>query len=87
MLISEPPSRRKPRGEALRYIAFAGFILQFREVARDHHEKAKGNVDVDLTLHAVDVNSDYDKAVIVTSEAISHRSLRTCSEEASCTGC
>jgi hypothetical protein len=57
-------------------------------VARDHHEKAKGNVDVDLTLHAVDVNSDYDKAVMLSpATAISHRSLRTCSEEASCTGC
>jgi uncharacterized LabA/DUF88 family protein len=46
----------------------AGFVLQFKEVARDRGGKAKGNVDVDLTLHAIDKISEYDKAVIVTSD-------------------
>lgn len=46
----------------------AGFILQFKEVARDHAGKAKGNIDVDLTLHTVDKISQYNKAVIVTSD-------------------
>lgn len=46
----------------------AGFILQFKEVARDSGGKAKGNVDVDLTLHAVDKMAKYNKAVIVTSD-------------------
>jgi len=46
----------------------AGFVLQFKEVARDREGKAKGNVDVDLTLGAVAKISEYDKAVIVTSD-------------------
>jgi uncharacterized LabA/DUF88 family protein len=45
----------------------AGFVLQF-EVARDRDGKAKGNVDVDLTLAAVSKIADYDKAVLVTSD-------------------
>jgi uncharacterized LabA/DUF88 family protein len=46
----------------------AGFVLQFKEVARDAAGKAKGNVDVDLTLRAVDKIQEYDQAVIVTSD-------------------
>jgi uncharacterized LabA/DUF88 family protein len=46
----------------------AGFVLQFKEVSRDRDGKAKGNVDVDLTLGAVSKMADYDKAVIVTSD-------------------
>jgi uncharacterized LabA/DUF88 family protein len=45
----------------------AGFVLEFKEVARDRDGKAKGNIDVDLTLHAVDKINKYDRAVIVTS--------------------
>lgn len=46
----------------------AGFVLQFKEVSRDAEGKAKGNVDVDLTLRAVDKIHEYDQAVIVTSD-------------------
>jgi uncharacterized LabA/DUF88 family protein len=46
----------------------AGFVLQFKEVARDRNGKAKGNVDVDLTLRAVDMIAMYDQAVLVTSD-------------------
>jgi uncharacterized LabA/DUF88 family protein len=44
----------------------AGFILQFKGVARDADGKTKGNVDVDLTLHALDKIGGYDQAVLVT---------------------
>lgn len=37
----------------------AGFIVIFKEVARDRHGTPKGNVDVDLTLHAVDLKDAY----------------------------
>ncbi len=46
----------------------AGFVLQFKEVSRDGAGKAKGNVDVDLTLRVVDKIANYDAAVIVTSD-------------------
>ena len=46
----------------------AGFVMQFKEVARSRDGKAKGNVDVDLTLRTVDKIGEYDKAVIVTSD-------------------
>jgi uncharacterized LabA/DUF88 family protein len=46
----------------------AGFALEFKEVARDRDGKAKGNVDVDLTLHAVDKIGQYDGAVIVAGD-------------------
>jgi uncharacterized LabA/DUF88 family protein len=46
----------------------AGFILQFKEVSKDHTGKAKGNVDVDLTLRVVDKLSEYDHAVLVTND-------------------
>ena len=46
----------------------AGFILQFKEVSRDGTGKAKGNVDVDLTIHTMDRMPDYDQAVLVTND-------------------
>jgi uncharacterized LabA/DUF88 family protein len=46
----------------------AGFILQFKEVSKDHTGKAKGNVDVDLTLRVADKLSEYDRAVLVTND-------------------
>jgi uncharacterized LabA/DUF88 family protein len=46
----------------------AGFVLQFKEVTRDRDGKAKGNVDVDLTLHVMDKIAQYDQAIIVTSD-------------------
>ncbi|MEK7509215.1 MAG: NYN domain-containing protein [Patescibacteria group bacterium] len=46
----------------------AGYVLIFKEVSRDHEGTPKGNVDVDLTLHAVDLQSEYDKAVLLTSD-------------------
>jgi uncharacterized LabA/DUF88 family protein len=46
----------------------AGFLLHFKDVARNREGKAKGNVDVDLTLWAMDKIATYDQAVIVTSD-------------------
>jgi uncharacterized LabA/DUF88 family protein len=46
----------------------AGFIVVFKEVARDRDGAPKGNIDVDLTLHAVDLKEEYDGAVLLTSD-------------------
>lgn len=46
----------------------AGFILIYKEVSYSSDGVPKGNVDVDLTLHAVDKQSEYDGAVIITSD-------------------
>jgi uncharacterized LabA/DUF88 family protein len=46
----------------------AGFIVVLKEVARDRDGTPKGNVDVDLTLHAVDLEREYDAAVLLTSD-------------------
>ncbi len=46
----------------------AGFIVVLKEVARDRSGTPKGNVDVDLTLHAVDLKDEYDAAVLLTSD-------------------
>jgi uncharacterized LabA/DUF88 family protein len=46
----------------------AGFIVIFKEVGRDGDGAPKGNIDVDLTLHAVDLKNEYDQAVILTSD-------------------
>lgn len=46
----------------------AGFIVIFKEVGRDGSGAPKGNIDVDLTLHAVDLKDEYDQAVMLTSD-------------------
>lgn len=46
----------------------AGFILKFKPTIPDAHGKIKGNIDADLVLRAALELSDYDKAVIVTSD-------------------
>jgi uncharacterized LabA/DUF88 family protein len=46
----------------------AGYVLQFKEVSKDHTGKAKGNVDVDLTLRVIDKLQEYDRAVLVTND-------------------
>jgi uncharacterized LabA/DUF88 family protein len=46
----------------------AGFTTVFKEVARDPDGTPKGNVDVDLTLHAVDLKDQYERAVLLTSD-------------------
>jgi uncharacterized LabA/DUF88 family protein len=46
----------------------AGFIVVFKEVAHDRDGAPKGNVDVDLTLHAVDLKDEYAGAVLLTSD-------------------
>jgi uncharacterized LabA/DUF88 family protein len=46
----------------------AGFIVVFKEVARDRDGAPKGNVDVDLRLHAVDLKDEYAGAVLLTSD-------------------
>ena len=46
----------------------AGFIVVFKEVSRTGDGKPKGNVDVDLTLHTVDLMDDYEKALLITSD-------------------
>ena len=46
----------------------AGFIVIFKEVARGRDGTPKGNVDVDLTLHTVDLKDEYAGAVLITSD-------------------
>ena len=46
----------------------AGFILIFKPTVPDGTGKIKGNVDADLVLHAALKISEYDAALIVTSD-------------------
>lgn len=46
----------------------AGFILRFKPTIPDGDGKIKGNVDADLVLGAVLESSEYDQALIVTSD-------------------
>jgi len=46
----------------------AGFKIVFKEISQDGKGKPKGNVDVDLTLHTVDMLHAYDSAVLITSD-------------------
>jgi len=46
----------------------AGFVLIFKSVVIDSTGKAKGNVDVDLTLQVMIDIEEFDKAVIITSD-------------------
>jgi len=46
----------------------AGFILKFKPTIPDTDGKIKGNIDADLVLRAALELSDYDKAVIVSSD-------------------
>lgn len=45
-----------------------GFLLKFKPTIPDADGKIKGNVDADIVLRAVLEMSDYDKAVIVSSD-------------------
>ena len=45
-----------------------GFILKFKPTIPDTDGKIKGNIDADLVLRAALELSDYDKAVIVSSD-------------------
>ena len=49
-------------------IQSAGFIIQFRETSRGSDGKTKGNVDVNLTLMAVDTIDKYDKAILLSAD-------------------
>jgi len=49
-------------------IQTAGFTLQFREVRQMPNGDLKGNVDVNLTLQAVDSIEDYDKALLLSAD-------------------
>ena len=46
----------------------AGFILKFKPTISDADGKIKGNIDADLVLRAVLELSEYDKAIIVSSD-------------------
>ena len=46
----------------------AGFILKFKPTIPDANGKIKGNIDADLVLRAALELSEYDKAVIVSSD-------------------
>ena len=50
------------------YLQDAGYFLVLKPVMRDASGKAKGNVDADLVLHAMLEYSNYEQAVIVTSD-------------------
>ena len=45
-----------------------GYVLVFKPVLKDKKGSVKGNVDADLVLQAMIDYSEYDKAVIVTSD-------------------
>lgn len=49
-------------------IQSAGFIIQFRETFRGSDGKHKGNVDVNLTLMAVDTIDKYDEAILLSAD-------------------
>lgn len=46
----------------------AGYILVFKPTVPDNDGKIKGNIDADLVLQAMIDFSEYDKAVIVSSD-------------------
>lgn len=46
----------------------AGFLLKFKPVLPNGKEGVKGNIDADLVLQAMIDYSNYDKAVIVSSD-------------------
>ena len=46
----------------------AGYILVFKPVFSDENGDVKGNVDADLVLQAMIEYSNYDKAIIVSSD-------------------
>ena len=46
----------------------SGFFLKFKPTIPDEDGKIKGNVDADLVLRAILDMSEYDKAVIVSSD-------------------
>ncbi len=58
-----------PRNQHLyAIIQQAGFILQFKDVATLPDGSIKGNIDVNLTLHAIDTIDDYDQALLVSAD-------------------
>lgn len=46
----------------------AGFILRFKPTIPDADGKLKGNIDADMVLRVMLEWSDYDKAIIVSSD-------------------
>ncbi|MBU0648744.1 NYN domain-containing protein [Patescibacteria group bacterium] len=51
-----------------RVLQEAGYFLIFRPVLKNKNGEVKGNVDADLVLRAMIDFSQYDKAVVVTSD-------------------
>jgi len=51
-----------------KFLQEAGYVLVFKPIVRDSDGKTKGNVDADLVLQAMIDFSEYNKAVIVTSD-------------------
>jgi len=49
-------------------IQTAGFTLQYREVRNGANGQIKGNVDVNLTLQAVDSINSYEKAILLSAD-------------------
>lgn len=49
-------------------LQLAGFLLKFKPVLPNGKDGVKGNVDADLVLQAMIDYSNYDKAVIVSSD-------------------
>ena len=45
-----------------------GYVLIFKPIIRDKHGDVKGNVDAELVLQTMIDYSNYDKALIVTSD-------------------
>ncbi len=51
-----------------KFLQEAGYILIFKPIVRDSNGEVKGNIDADLVLQAMIDFSEYEKAVIVTSD-------------------
>jgi len=58
----------KEQESLYQYLRSCGFEIVFKEIAKDANGKPKGNVDVDLTLHTILKVSEYEQAVLVTSD-------------------
>jgi uncharacterized LabA/DUF88 family protein len=58
----------KEQENLYKYLRDCGFEVIFKEIAKDGVGKPKGNVDVDLTLHAILKINEYEQAVLITSD-------------------
>lgn len=49
-------------------LQLAGFVIIFKPVIVDRLGRIKANIDVDLTVYAMKLMSEYDEAILVTND-------------------